>query len=123
MLLLEIRGKTISFASYIKKIKEQRFRDLQEEIATLEKNVTENSIENLETKKHELESLRNEKMKGKLVRSRAQWVDEGEKPTKYSKNYTSKIIPKVEKDNGEIVTDQKEILKEVQYFYENLVQK
>jgi hypothetical protein len=37
-----------------------------------------------------------------------------------SKNYTSKIIPKVEKDNGEIVTDQKEILKEVQYFYENL---
>jgi hypothetical protein len=38
MLLLEIRGKTISFASYIKKIKEQRFRDLQEEIATLEKN-------------------------------------------------------------------------------------
>ena len=67
-------------------------------------------------------------MKGKLVRSRAQWVDEGEKPTKYfcgleSKNYTSKIIPKVEKDNGEIVTDQKEILKEVQYFYENLVQK
>ena len=125
MLLLEKRGKTISFASYIKKIKEQRFRDLQEEIATLEKNVTENSIENLETKKHELESLRNEKMKGKLVRSRAQWVDEGEKPTKYfcgleSKNYTSKIIPKVEKDNGEIVTDQKEILKEVQYFYENL---
>jgi hypothetical protein len=33
MLLLEIRGKTISFVSYIKKIKEQRFRDLQEEIA------------------------------------------------------------------------------------------
>ena len=53
-------SKTISFASYIKKIKEQRFRDLQEEIATLEKNVTENSMENLETKKHELESLRNE---------------------------------------------------------------
>jgi hypothetical protein len=51
-------------------------------LATLEKNVTENSIENLETKKHELEALRNEKMKGKLVRSRAQWVDEGEKPTK-----------------------------------------
>jgi uncharacterized protein YigA (DUF484 family) len=61
ILLLEIRGKTISFASYKKKIKEQRFRDLQEEIATLEKNVTENSTENLETKKHELESLRNEK--------------------------------------------------------------
>ena len=61
MLLLEIRGKTISFASYIKKITKQRFRDLQEEIATLEKNVTENPIENLEIKKHELESLRNER--------------------------------------------------------------
>ena len=61
MLLLEIRGKKISFASYLKKITKQRFRDLQEEIAILAKNVTENPIENLETKKHELESLRNER--------------------------------------------------------------
>ena len=47
-------------------------------------------------------------MKGKLVRSRAQWVDKGEKPTKYfcgleSKNYTSKIIPKVEKIMGKLL--------------------
>lgn len=35
-------------------------------------------------------------------------------------NFTSKIIPKVEKENGDIVTNQKEILKQVKIFYENL---
>ena len=64
-------------------------------------------------------------MKGKLVRSRVQWIEEGEKPTKYfcgleSRNFTSKIIPRVEKDNGEIVTDQNDILKEAKVFYETL---
>jgi hypothetical protein len=45
-------------------VEDHFLKEFLEEIATLEKNVTENSIENLETKKHELESLRNEKMKG-----------------------------------------------------------
>jgi hypothetical protein len=52
-----------------------------------------------------------------LLRSRVQWIEEGEKPTKYfcgleSKNFTSKIIPKIERDDGKTITKQFDILKE-----------
>jgi len=41
-----------------------------------------------------LETIRQEKLKGKIVRSRVKWITEGEKPTNYfctleSKHYTS----------------------------------
>lgn len=127
-LLMEIRGKTISYSSYKKKQDEKREINLRNEITQLEERVDEHSINALEAKKHELESLRTQKLKGKLVRSRVQWIQEGEKPTNYfcgleSRNFMSKIIPKVEKENGEIITKQKDILNEVKYFYDNLYKK
>lgn len=126
-LLMEIRGKTISYSSFKKRESEKKEFDLRNRIMQLEAETDEHSINELENKKHELETLRKEKMKGKLIRSRAQWVEEGEKPSGYfcgleSKNFVSKIIPKVEKDDGQIITDQFEILKEVKLFYENLYQ-
>ena len=77
----------------------------------------------LETKKEELENVRREKIKGIIVRSRVRWAEEGEKPTKYfcsveSRNYINKTISRVEKDNGQIVTKQENILLEVIQFYE-----
>ena len=79
----------------------------------------------LETKKEELENVRREKIKGIIVRSRVRWAEEGEKPTKYfcsleSRNYINKTISRVEKDNGQIITKQENILLEVKQFYENL---
>ena len=80
------------------------------------------NLEQLETKKHELEELRKEKFKGYYVRSRAKWIEEGEKPTKYfcnmeSRNCHSKLIIKIELDNGEQITDQSQILQETKDFY------
>ena len=124
-LLMELRGKTISYSSFKKKERDKREQVLLDEIDLLECSVNNESIEDLENKKKELENIRKDKMKGKLVRSRVQWIEEGEKPTKYfcgleSKNFTSKIIPKVEKEGGIIVTNQFDILKEAKSFYENL---
>ena len=94
------------------------------EIATLEKS-TDQNFDLLETKKEELENVRREKIKGIIVRSRVRWAEEGEKPTKYfcsleSRNYINKTISRVEKDNGQIITKQENILLEVKQFYENL---
>jgi len=36
-----------------------------------------------EEKQQELQDLRNDILKGKLVRSRAKWIQRGEKPTNY----------------------------------------
>lgn len=50
-------------------------------------------------KKKELESIRKEKLLGHMIRSRARWIEEGEKPSKYfcnleSRNYLNKTIKK-----------------------------
>ena len=36
----------------------------------------------LENKKQDLENIRKEKIKGKIIRSRVQWIEEGEKTYK-----------------------------------------
>ena len=40
-------------------------------------------LELLELKKQELLEFRQEEMQGHMIRSRTQWVTEGEKPSKY----------------------------------------
>ena len=60
-----------------------------------------------------------------MIRSRAQYIDQSEKPTKYfcaleKHNYVSKIICNLEQEDGNKITDQEEILKETKKFYENL---
>ena len=124
MLLMEIRGKTISYSAYRKKKEKEKEDSLLKEISSLEKSTEINSVL-LETKQEELENIRKEKIKGIIIRSRVRWAEEGEKPTKYfcnleSRNYINKTITKIEKDNGQTITKQEDILIEVKQFYENL---
>ena len=41
------------------------------------------NLKRLELKKKELENIRKDKLNGIMIRSRAQWLSEGEKPSKY----------------------------------------
>ena len=64
-------------------------------------------------------------MQGILVRSRAQIIEDDEKPTNFfcnleKHNYSSKIIPKLDLDDGRTIKDQSEILTETKNFYEQL---
>lgn len=127
-LLMEIRGKTISYSSFKKKEQNKLEQCLNEDIKTLEENEDKNNIDILEDKKNELLNLRKEKLKGHFIRAKAKWIEEGEKPTNYfcnmeSRNYYSKLIAKIEKENGENITDQKEILRETKNFYQTLYSK
>ena len=101
--MMEIRGKSISYASYKKKSKNIQEQKLVEQIQYLEDNLSENKIPNLEKLKLELYKLREEKMKGFLVRSRANNIENGEKPSQFfcnleTNNFTSKVINVIEKD-------------------------
>ena len=69
--------------------------------------------------------IKKEKIQCLLIRSRVRWVEEGEKPTKYfcsleSRNYINKTIPKVIKDDGNIISKQDEMLNEIYLFYSTL---
>ena len=101
------------------------------EIQKLEKKLIENMVKDnihlqLETLKEELKSLRENRLRGVLLRARAQSYVDFEKPTKYfcnleKQNYTSKVVNKVRTSNR-MITNQQDILKELKSFYKNLLQ-
>ena len=100
---------------------------MQNNIQSLETKIklTEDEKGKLESYKQELIALREKKMEGVLLRSRARWVAEGEKITKYfcafeKRNYVSKQMIRLTLNNGEEIYETKDIIKEVKMFYERL---
>ena len=82
-LLMEIRGQTISYSSYNKKQNHKKEKQLADDIQKLEQNLTEDKTQLLENLKLELEELRQIKVKGAVIHSRATNLLDGEKPTEY----------------------------------------
>lgn len=124
-LLLEIRGKTISYAAFKKKSEDKTEKILEKEIKELEEMDNESVITTLEKKKSELEKLRNKKIEGMIIRSRVKWKQEGEKTSKYfcnleKRNFTDKAMGLLQNEKGEIISEQENILKEVHDFYKDL---
>ena len=128
-ILLEIRGMTIPYSAKKKKENKLKEEKLLKQISVLE-TITQQSnssvlMEMLDEYKKELENLRNELMKGILIRSKARWIEHGEKPTRYfcgleKRNYVNKTVSKVKTNTGQTITDQSNILGEISNFYQNL---
>ena len=79
----------------------------------------------IDDKKNELQDIRNIKLKGYMIRSKTQQIDEGKRPTKYfcaleSKNFLDKTIKRVRTENNKIITNQKAILSSLQTYYQEL---
>ena len=126
-LLMEIRGKTIAYKSFKKKMELNHENDLLEEIDRLEK-AKEINFELLDEKRNDLQEIRNKNMEGVKIRSRVRWISDGEKVTKYfcnleKRNFVSKCMNSLEKNNGEIINDQPDILNETMQFYKTLYSK
>ena len=59
-----------------------------------------------------------------MFRSKARWIEKGEKATNYffnleKPNYEKKVIAQLKLENGEIISDIKQINKEMESFYSN----
>ena len=80
MLLPKISGETIKYASKLKKGQETREQQLISDIELLE---NLNNVAELQGRRIELQGLGENKVKEAYVRSRVQWLKEGEKPSKY----------------------------------------
>jgi hypothetical protein len=125
-LLMKVRSKTISYASMKKKKESEKEKLLETEIDRLEKLGTknENGIILLEEKKDELKVIREKRIEGVLLRSKARWVADGEKVSQYfcnleKRHFVSKTMTKVV-ENGRDIFDSKSILDKVKMFYEKL---
>ena len=108
----EIRGATIQFA--VKKAKEKRQYEtnLRAELKVLEDKLDNNEevMDTYNTVKKDLEQIEEEKLRGNIVRSRAQLIEEGEKCSKYfmnleNRNYRTKYITTLLKDEIKIINN------------------
>ena len=129
MIYLRVRGETIKFASHLKNVNTKIEKKLIKEIENMESQENTNvNSEILSCRKQQLEKIREEKIQGQIVRSRMQWLSEGERPSKFfckleNKNFIGKIIKKLKLDNGTITTNQQEILNNIGLYYKKLFPK
>ena len=62
-----------------------------------------------------------------MFRSKLRWTEQGEKPTRYffnveAKNFNQKTITELETSEGVKITDYKQLLQEIENFYQNFYQ-
>ena len=102
---------------------------MKKEIETYELQLNLNRTDNqllelLETKRQELQDTRKATIAGTMIRSKARWIEHGEKPTNYfcnleNRNFITKTIAKLEID-GQLISEPEEILKQQANFYKKL---
>ena len=80
MILLEIRSKTIAFSSALKKNEINLIAQLESEIELLENLDPVSNFDDIKSKQDTLKTIRETKLQGALMRSRARWIENGEKP-------------------------------------------
>ena len=129
MIKLNVRGCTIKYASKKKRNTEGCIKSLTKEINILDMKCKDNPNDDglkkeLKEKEKLLENIYEEKSRGICIRSKAQWVEDGEKCSKYflnlEKNHSEKkIIQKLIVEGNEI-QDQDEILQAEANFYRDL---
>lgn len=77
--------------------------------------------------KTELKDMYEKRGKEAMFRSKARWIEKGEKPTRYffnleKRNFEKKAITQLKLVNGEIVSDMKQLNKEIESFYSDLLE-
>ena len=131
---MELRGLTIPYAKNKAKKgrrKETNIQKRMEELDSLMSNLanTDYIIHQLKaeytTLKEDLCLIYENKAKGAIIRSKTKWIEQGEKPTKYffnleKRNYNRKTIKSLKRADGELITDELEILKDIELYYGNL---
>ena len=124
------RGMIIPFSSLRKHKQNEEELNLKKRIEHLENiinHLTTHTIfhDMLEEHKIKLEAIRKEVLNGIMIRSKANLIEYGEKPTKYfcsleKKNYINKNVKKIVNPSGNIYIEQTEILNQIANFYQNL---
>ena len=136
-LKFQIKMETIKYASFKKKCRnnlldvlERKLQQIQERLSNkhfLGIELFEESLEikQMENIKLEIDELLAYKIKGTMIRSRANWYQFGEKPSKYflkleQNNSNKKNRFRIKNDKGEIIINRHDILKEQEKFYSEL---
>ena len=123
----QLRTITISYTISKRKRDRERQLLLQQNLERLENQLPKDTtlLREYHQAKREWEAYESLKTEGILTRSKIQWVEQGEKNTKYflnleKRNYNQKYIKKLIVNDSEIVTDPNKILEEEKQYYQKL---
>ena len=126
---MKMREFIITFSKEKAKVRRLAIKRLENEIEELEKQLlltpARSIVDDIENKKATLKKMYEYSRQGLKVRSRAEWVEEGENNIQYfeqllKSNKRKSVIREVYSKEGEIISDKKRILKIIKEFYENL---
>ena len=133
LIKMEIRGITIPFSKNKAKQLHQKERDIQNRLQVLDRVISnssntdciKNEINEYNNLKEEIDLIYQKKGKGSIIRSKCKWIERGEKPTAFffnleKRNYNRKSIKKLEGADGTTLTNEDEILNEIETFYKQL---
>ena len=133
LIKMEIRMKAIRYSKEKRYKFKKRELTLQKELQDLDDKICNTDFETLdqnvlveyEAAKEELKKIYENRGKEAIFRSKAKWLEQGEKPTKYffnleKTNYEKKLIREVKLEDGDTITDPKQIEKELEKFYSNM---
>ena len=121
---MRIRSESIKYSANRKNEMLKHKNNIEKEILKLESrshSLTSDEAKTLHERKLELETLRNQKIKG----SRAKWYEEGEKNTEYflnleKRNYINKNMSEIFDNNNVLQTDNSKIKKINAAFFKKL---
>ena len=127
---MELRGLIIQYAKRKARKSREYLERLEQWLGETEAFINNSNEDdsNLETKltlqeqlKKELQYLYEKKGEGAMFRSKLQWTEQGEKPTRYffnveAKNFNQKTITELETSEGVKITDQSSYYKKSKIF-------
>lgn len=128
LIKMELRAKTIKYSKEKRSKLRNEEKALQEELQELDRKICNNDVfdqetlEKYESAKGKLKRIHDIRGKEAIFRSKAKWLEQGERPTKYffnleKNNYEKKLIREVELENGEVISDFALVNKEIENFY------
>ena len=132
-LLATLRRQIIRYSQRRKTKNQQEIKQLEKSIEHLDLkvssgNATTLDIENLADLNCQLVENAKEILKGAYIRSRVDWLEYGEKPSKFflnleNKDRINKNISEIKLDNDQVITKQKDIHKNLENFHTKLYQR
>ena len=133
LLKMELRSVTISYAKGKAKETSNREYTIKDELEKLDHIICNSrdlmnidyELKQYEDLKKELQQLYEKKGEAAKFRSKCLWVEKGERPTKYffnleKRNYSRRVISELELEEGDIITNEKQILSEIESYFMNL---
>jgi hypothetical protein len=126
---MDLRSEAISYSKYLAKNKRDALKGLMEKQVNLENELSRDPSDETITQagliKEEIEKINAEKARGAMLRSKADWVEFGEKNSSYflkleNRNRQVKNIALLLDDDDKEIKGQKDILNEELKFYKTL---